>query len=351
MTEVVARRQGNEVRLTFVLPTRNLNGPGPISLEQVEIFAATVAAGAVAPPNRELLTAANRAGSIDVKPPPPEGGAEPEKKDDPRPGPGDPVTFVEELNEARLKPTFTTPLPPPTPAEAAAAPAAPAPPAVAKRIYTIRGVARGGRPGQPSARIEIPLVDPPPPPSNVTAKFTESAVTLSWTPPTVEATVPLTFNVYPPDGGAPLNPAPLTAPALERQGIEFGKEQCFVVRTVMTAGTVAVESAPSERACVTATDIFPPAAPKGLAAVAGDGVISLIWDANTEPDLAGYLVLRGEAPGDTLQPLTPSPTRDTTFRDTTVKPGLRYVYAIVAADRATPPNTSAQSVRVEETAR
>lgn len=80
-------------------------------------------------------------------------------------------------------------------------------------------------------------------------------------------------------------------------------------------------------------------------------MISLIWDANTEPDLAGYIVLRGEAPGDTLQPLTPKPIRETTFRDTTVKPGVRYVYAIVAVDNATPPNRSVPSVRVEETAR
>jgi hypothetical protein len=67
--------------------------------------------------------------------------------------------------------------------------------------------------------------------------------------------------------------------------------------------------------------------------------------------MAGYLVLRGEAPGDTLQPLTPQPIKDTSYRDTTVKPGVRYVYAIVAIDRATPPNRSAPSARVEETAR
>ena len=35
----------------------------------------------------------------------------------------------------------------------------------------------------------------------------------------------------------------------------------------------------------------------------------------------------------------------------TVKPGVRYVYAIVAVDRAVPPNRSALSARVEETAR
>ena len=68
--------------------------------------------------------------------------------------------------------------------------------------------------------------------------------------------------------------------------------------------------------------------------------MNLIWDANTESDLGGYLILRGEAPGDTLQPLTPQPIHDTSFRDTTVRPGVRYVYAIVAVDRATPPNRS-----------
>ena len=79
--------------------------------------------------------------------------------------------------------------------------------------------------------------------------------------------------------------------------------------------------------------------------------MNLIWDANTEADLGGYLVLRGEAPGDTLQPLTPQPIHETSFRDTTARPGVRYSYAIVAVDRATPPNRSALSAKVEETAR
>jgi hypothetical protein len=365
VSDVVARRQANEVRFTFVLPTRNQDGQGQISLERVEVFAATVAAGAMVPTNRELVTPANRAGSIEVKPPPPPRGEEqekpaatqPPKPEDPRPGPGDTVTFVEELTEARLKPAYTKlpPAPPVTPAtETPAVPpvaAAPSAPAVAKRIYVIRGVSRGGRPGQPTTRIEIPLVDPPAPPTGVAVSFTESAVTLAWLPPVAETTTPLLFNVYLFEAAAPLNPAPLTAAALERPGIEFGKEQCFVVRTVQMAGTVALESAPSERACTTPSDKFPPAAPKGLSAVAGSGVISLIWDANTEQDLAGYIVLRGEVPGDTLQSLTPAPIRETTFRDTTAKAGVRYAYAIVAVDTATPPNASAQSTRVEETAR
>jgi fibronectin type 3 domain-containing protein len=92
-------------------------------------------------------------------------------------------------------------------------------------------------------------------------------------------------------------------------------------------------------------------APKGLSVVAGTGTINLSWDANTEADLAGYLVLRGDAPGDTLQPLTATPIAATNFEDKTAKPGVRYAYAIVAVDKAVPVNRSAPSVRIEETAR
>jgi fibronectin type 3 domain-containing protein len=63
------------------------------------------------------------------------------------------------------------------------------------------------------------------------------------------------------------------------------------------------------------------------------------------------VVLRGEAPGATLQALTPAPIRETNFTDTTVTPGVRYVYAIVAVDKAATPNMSPQSVRQEELAR
>ena len=69
--------------------------------------------------------------------------------------------------------------------------------------------------------------------------------------------------------------------------------------------------------------MFPPAAPKSLAAVSSAGAISLIWEGTEEPDLAGYIVLRGTAPGTPVDRLTPQPIRETTFRDTAVKPGTR----------------------------
>jgi fibronectin type 3 domain-containing protein len=103
--------------------------------------------------------------------------------------------------------------------------------------------------------------------------------------------------------------------------------------------------------CVTPRDTFPPAPPRNLAAVGAEGAINLIWEASGAADLAGYLVLRGELPGGTLQVLTTDPVRETTFRDTGVKAGVRYEYVVVAVDTAQPPNRSAESNRVEETAR
>jgi len=198
--------------------------------------------------------------------------------------------------------------------------------------------------------VVLPLIALPAPPADVAVKFTETALTITWSAPAA-ATVTTAYNVYSAGGAALLNPAPLTAASFERAGVSFGTEECFVVRTVIAHGAATSESDPSPTQCVTPTDVFAPAAPTGLSAVGVAGAVNLIWEANRESDLGGYLILRGEAPGDTLQAITATPIRETTYRDTTAQPGVRYVYAVVAVDRAVPPNTSPQSARVEESAR
>jgi hypothetical protein len=369
-----AKRVGNETRLRFDVPTANANGPGPLALERIEVYAATVAPGAARPANRELLASKYRVGTIPIKPPPVEGEAEPETKEpDPRPAAGERTGFVEPLTDAVLVPVFTKR--PPTAAAdvvarasasaavaaalalfgpAAQVPAAtmtppPAAPTNAVRLYAVRGVTKGGRPGPPSARVELPLVDPPAVPPAPAAAATESAIVLTWIPPV--ALTPIAFNVYKADGPDPVNPAPVADGHFERAGVQFGTEECFVLRSVEKVGTIEIESESSASTCITPRDTFPPAAPKGLSVVAGNGVINLSWDANKEPDLAGYLVLRGPTPGDTLQLLTPAPIAGTSYEDKTVTAGVRYMYAIVAVDKADPANRSAPSARIEETAR
>ena len=83
--------------------------------------------------------------------------------------------------------------------------------------------------------------------------------------------------------------------------------------------------------------------------MSASGEITVEWVANTDADLAGYLVLRGSAGDDTLQPITDAPIRETQFVDRNVTPGVRYAYAVVAVDTAA--NRSAASMRYEATAR
>jgi len=145
-----------------------------------------------------------------------------------------------------------------------------------------------------------------------------------------------------------LTKAPIADLTLTDTTMTFGSERCFAVRAVATMGPLSVESAEAPPKCVVLKDTFPPAAPKGLSGVASEGTISLIWEANTEKDLAGYLVLRGPAPDGPMTPLTPSPISATTFNDT-VAAGVRYVYTVVAVDAAG--NRSGPSNRFEEAAR
>ena len=147
---------------------------------------------------------------------------------------------------------------------------------------------------------------------------------------------------------SPLNATPLVERSFQDPALEFGRERCYVVRAVSILGDLSQESAASPPACITPADTFPPARPAGLAAVASEGAISLIWEGNSDADLQGYLVLRAEGGGE-LRPLTADPINETTYRDAAVKAGTRYTYALVAVDKAG--NRSEPSARVEETAR
>jgi hypothetical protein len=92
-----------------------------------------------------------------------------------------------------------------------------------------------------------------------------------------------------------------------------------------------------------------PAAPNGLTANAANGQISLIWNANTEPDLAGYNLYRSTS--------SPVPTNGTPLNGATMLTGTSYTdsclaagtyyYALVAVD--TSDNLSNPSAEANET--
>jgi hypothetical protein len=123
---------------------------------------------------------------------------------------------------------------------------------------------------------------------------------------------------------------------------EYGKPYHYVVQAVHGA----VESELSEEASVTPIDTFPPAVPKGLNAVAAGEKIELVWDRNTETDLAGYRLYRalGDGKLEKIADIQDAPS----YSDGKVESGKRYRYAVSSVDRLD--NESNPSEPVEITA-
>jgi hypothetical protein len=85
---------------------------------------------------------------------------------------------------------------------------------------------------------------------------------------------------------------------------------------------------------VDVVDTFPPAVPQGLVAVlaAEEKTIDLSWQPDTEEDLAGYIVYRVESDGSWKRISGAQPLTGPAYRDTAIKPGHSYRYAVSAID-------------------
>ncbi len=115
-------------------------------------------------------------------------------------------------------------------------------------------------------------------------------------------------------------------------GISYGEVYHYSVQAVLTGQGVAAEGALSETVAIQPEDRFPPAAPSGLAAVAGVSAIELSWERGAEEDLAGYYVYRsaGGGPFERISQLLLTPS----FGDRDLRHGASYLYAVTAVDRA-----------------
>jgi hypothetical protein len=90
-------------------------------------------------------------------------------------------------------------------------------------------------------------------------------------------------------------------------------------------------------------DVTPPAAPRGLYSVTGDGQVSLYWMANTEGDVAGYRVYEAPcATGNSCPYDRVGATSATQFVVGGLTDGVTRYYAVAAVDNAG--NESALSV-------
>lgn len=381
VTNLSARQVGSDLVFQFTVPAANTDGRKPANLDRVELYVHTTRQRVPS----EYLRQGRLAGSVKVRrPPPPDEEVKTPAPADSGVEQGAPAT-INAMPDFFVPPVLRRPV-------AAAADTALAPlfadgggpllsarsPTSETRLFVVAGVNRRGRSGPPSTVLEVPIVTAPAVPDDLQVTYSEQTFVLAWMPPSLANRRPIqdpvprggalvsrpldtfasprAYNVYqvarqadvatPPQGGpvqTPLNPKPLTETRFEDPRMEFGVERCFQVRTRETIGTFVVESAGSAATCVTPVDTFAPAAPSGLFGVRSESAISLLWLPNAEPDLGGYQVLRGDAAGEKLLPLTKAPISETAYRDASVEAGVTYVYVVVAVDKAG--NVSAQSNR------
>jgi len=395
------RRVGGDIYVTFTVPKTNIDASAPASIARIELYAAT----ALTPPTRaRFLEIATLVGTVPVAPAadPANPGAVVEPNPKAGAFQGTAVTVRDRLTQdamrARELPVLEAERRAALPTTAVVAPR----PTVLRRFYMAIPFGVRGLPGPRSQVVELPLTTLPEPPTGLEVTTSATTITLRWEPSggligwllnralPVEASPiadalpprpvavpapvtsdlpagPTRYNLYlemapdplllpPPTAAAmpwnatapkPVNATPLAVLTYAEPIVLDERERCYSVTAVL--GTV--ESEPTPRACVTPIDIYPPAAPSGLDAVAGEGAVELIWDPNGEADLGGYIVLRAEAGGDTLLQLTATPISATRYADRTVTPGVSYTYVVRAVDNRVPLPNMSDPAEVSETAR
>ncbi len=213
----------------------------------------------------------------------------------------------------------------------------------------------------------------PAPVAGLTAEVRKDGVVLRWAPDgeTVPVRLQRTLLTPPP---AKAKQGPLSAPPepLEQnllvdtetqsgraidKSILFGETYSYraqrVVRVEQNGQTVELAGEFSAPVRVAVLDVFPPALPTGLAAVATVGeagappAIDLSWQPDSDADLAGYIVYRRESDG-AWQRISPAqPVVGPAFHDAQVQAGHTYHYAVSAIDQGG--HESARSAEAEET--
>jgi hypothetical protein len=357
ITDLTAKQQGNEVLLTFTLPTESIDRHPLKTTPTVEILRDVTPAGAATNAQTALAVRPNLAPVATLPP----------------------ATVDGMLQNRQVK--FTEPL---TAADFGVTPLS--------AVYVVRTYEREKKPSADSNAVSLTLRPMYPPIADAKAENAQDGVAVTWTAPTqtLTGTTPpiATFRIFraviaTPTGASgaagagattgATNGATISAvqkPALQRIGdsaaspfldsqAELGTKYEYSVRTVVTYDGQPLESSDSNLTDVTARDVFPPSKPEGLIVTlipaqaatgnfpASPAYLELSWAIAPEHDVTGYNVYRSESASEAGKrqnaDLLPTPA----FRDMNVAPGKTYYYTVSAVDRAG--NESAPSAAVQGT--
>ena len=223
-------------------------------------------------------------------------------------------------------------------------------------IYEVRTVKGWLNISDPSNRISFAWHVPPTAPTRLMAQPTQDGIYISWLPPATwsnETPVdrPLSYRIYrtkaDKDNWKPIHEL-VNANGFFDLSVKRGEKYSYKVSAVLIYHGTEIEGPQSQEATAQPRPIKPPRAPEGLVAVyhnmapnGGYGV-ELLWQENSESDLAGYFVYRRDKDG-LIDKLNHTPVAISRFIDRTILPQGTYEYWVTAVDQARPPNESPPS--------
>lgn len=170
---------------------------------------------------------------------------------------------------------------------------------------------------------------------NVTAKANDGRVTITWGP-LAEVDV-AGYHVYrqvaeQPTTRTRLTDQPVTGLQYEDTQVTNDTAYQYFVTAIDTAGWEGQLSLPSD-----AMPTAPPEAPRNVLASASNNLVTLVWDKNSEGNLAEYRVYRSDSPNMTPQlhgkvPVTNVDPPSIVFQDKAAQNLVTYYYQVTAVN-------------------
>ena len=248
----------------------------------------------------------------------------------------------------------------------------------AEYTYALEVLNQAQRSAGLSNRVHVSAVPTLPPPADFHAQLSSSGVQLSWSVPqsTPSDTNRLrhVIRIYRQEQGEPkdqrpnrdviIAALPLSATQYLDAGIEWEKTysyhatvasvvqstECSNVSNAAECKTEYIEGDDNPSVTVFAHDVFPPETPTGLQVVFGGTdsrlVMDLVWNPDTDSDLAGYNVYR-QQPGGEWEKINATLVKTSAYYDAGVAAGKTYNYSVSAVD--VHGNQSARSIPAQET--
>jgi len=257
-------------------------------------------------------------------------------------GPG-PVPWNESQWSAQAKAipeTLTSPSGAPLAAGAQAHYVVPAGEWIGKTVVVgARSIGGNGKLSGLSNIANVTVIAPPERPTNTAGEVTPAGLRLTWQARGDH------FRVLRAAGDSTHYDvvATVTQPEWTDPDIQFGTSYRYLVQTFVPQSDNREAQSDLSEPFTKTPEPIPPAAPKGLRAVPAPNSIELSWEGNTEPDVTGYRIYRGE-PGGTLERIGDTGAIPA-YSDHTAQHAHNYRYAVTAVSRSG--KESAQSAYVD----